>query len=291
MKKQSPLSYILPLAICILVIAAALTVPSIIINSIASKQLNTVGNVPYELYSNSESSMSSLISHRLTESERILLISGVWDSNNISPVDDSAAKSLAAIALAKKSLSELYDAGFYPYPVKSSDMYTWTCDQYSRVDTTFRTFTANYWLIKLTYFDNTLSHTILMSEDGTILYAEYNGPSSGEFLSEFATDFAALPVTGNSVSSYAPLPLDTKLSGYDEVTFPDEFTEIGVITIGSPILNDINVLNDFYANNTTNCSYYYVFRSSKYSKEQQKMHYIYGLYPYSGNASGYGHFD
>ena len=50
--------------------------------------------------------------------------------------------------------------------------YSWNARLYKYTDTTFNTYTAYAWQITFTKYDNSSSHTIFMTENGTILNVE-----------------------------------------------------------------------------------------------------------------------
>lgn len=162
------------------IVLAGILLPGILLHLIFSMNLGKVLPAPRDYYIASNSVISKNASSKLTEYEKMKLISGAWESTE-TPVDSSQSDitEIKAIDFAKKAVEELYQSTLYPYHFDSSygNWYSWDAELYQCTESTFHTYTAYYWLIHFYKYDDTETHTILMTENGTLLCISVNRPN------------------------------------------------------------------------------------------------------------------
>lgn len=162
------------------IVLAGTLLPGIFLHIIFSMNLGKALPAPRDYYIASNSIISRNASSKLTEYEKMKLISGVWESTE-TPVDSSQSDitETEAADLAKKAVEELYQDMLYPYHFESSygNWYSWDAELYQCTESTFHTYTAYYWLIHFYKYDDTETHKILMTENGTLLCISVNRPN------------------------------------------------------------------------------------------------------------------
>ncbi|MDE6761005.1 MAG: hypothetical protein K2J90_10060 [Lachnospiraceae bacterium] len=162
------------------IVLAGILLPGILLHIIFSMDLGKTLPAPRDYYIASNSVISRNASSKLTEYEKMKLISGVWESTE-TPVDSSQSgiTETDAVELAKKAVDELYEDMLYPYHFDSSygNWYSWDAELYQCTESTFHTYTAYYWMIHFYKYDDTETHKILMTENGTLLCISVNRPN------------------------------------------------------------------------------------------------------------------
>lgn len=164
--------------LAIAAIISGILVPKLLLSQKAKVQMSVVETAPEDYYLASSTVMARRASEQLSSLDRIKLISGTWESASAKcSTTEGFLSESEAVTLAKQQLEYFYDAGVYPYSLSSSygNWYSWSTELYQYTDTVFNTYTTYLWIIKFTKFDNSLTHTILMTESGTILSAEVSG--------------------------------------------------------------------------------------------------------------------
>ncbi len=159
----------------IFVIFIGIFLPEYILNKKSETNLNKITLAKESYYKESGAAMARNTSSNLSALERINLTSDTWDSNMVQCDKSEGFLSEAeAIALARTQLDHYYKGNIYPYSLSSTynNWYSWDTSLYCCTDTVFNTYSAYLWVIKFTKFDNSLSHTLVMTESGTILLAE-----------------------------------------------------------------------------------------------------------------------
>lgn len=163
--------------ITILVVSASIILPDILLRNETDSYVSVVTKAPEEYYLASATAIAIDASSKLSATDRINLISGTWESTfEECSTSEGFLTESEAVTLAKKQLEIYYDKLVYPCSLESSykNWYSYEAKLYSYTDATFNTYTAYLWELKFTKYDNTLVHTILMTESGTILNAEIN---------------------------------------------------------------------------------------------------------------------
>lgn len=161
-----------------LISAGILTGCILIPNTVLKNKYNSIANnyttVPEEYYKGSSDLMAERASNMLSTSDRLKMFTGLWDSHyeKIAPDSRSLSESGAA-NMAKSEIEDLYRLNLYPYSLLSEydNWYSWEAELYRYSETSFNTYSCDLWVITFTKYDNSLSHTIYMTEDGIILEA------------------------------------------------------------------------------------------------------------------------
>lgn len=169
------------------IVLAGIFLPGILLHLIFSMNLGKALTAPRNYYIASNSAISRNASARLTEYEKMKLISGIWESSEV-PVDSSRSSitEITAVNLAKQAVNDLYQNMVYPYHFDSSygNWYSWDAALYQCTENTFHTYTAYYWLIHFYKYDDTETHTVLMTESGNLLSISVNRPSAESYNSD-----------------------------------------------------------------------------------------------------------
>lgn len=194
--KFSKFSLALGLFLAIAAVASGMLIPKFLLNKKSKSQMSVVTTAPEDYYLGSGTAMARKASEQLSSLDRIKLVSGAWGS--ISSKCDTSEGFLgesAAVNLAKEQLEHFYDANVYPYSLSSTygNWYSWSTELYQYTDTVFNTYTTYLWVIKFTKFDNSLTHTILMTENGTIVNAEVSNNSTVDPKEVMVTTLAFRP--------------------------------------------------------------------------------------------------
>lgn len=177
MKKKKLIIKLIAFLITVCVVAASIILPDIILKNEANRHISVVAKAPEEYYLSSATAIAIDASSKLSATDRINLISGAWESSfEECNIDEGFLTESEAVTLAKNQMEVFYDKLVYPCSLQSSykNWYSYEAKLYSYTDATFKTYTAYLWEIKFTKYDNSLVHTILMTESGTILNAEIN---------------------------------------------------------------------------------------------------------------------
>jgi len=184
------------------VILGSIFIPKYILNMHTNKTLNVTISAPEEYYLAANSAMAKSNSAKLSPIERINLITGVWSSTmtKASPKDAFISET-DAVDLAIHRLNFFYEIDTYPFTLLGGydNWYSWSTEVYKYTDASFNTYTAYLWIITFTKFDNSLKHTVAMTEDGIILAAEVNTSATGMRELHYAYAGAYLGyITGNN---------------------------------------------------------------------------------------------
>lgn len=162
-----------------IVIFLGITVPGIVLHLYFSSKLNVPNKVNEEQYSAVGSAISKNASKKLTEYERMKLISGVWESTrNEVNASETSLSEVEAVELAREAVETLYASGAYPYHFESSydNWYSWETHCYKCVENAFHTYSAYYFKVTFYRYDNNEFHEILITEKGTLLAIRNNLP-------------------------------------------------------------------------------------------------------------------
>lgn len=174
-KKYIPL--IAGILLTVSALSAGIFLPGIIINKKNQSKLNTVTSASKEYYLASDSLLAKNLSNMLSNGDRIKIACNAWESTErIADKSEANLTEYEAVQIAKSQMEYFYNKKIYPYSFASSfdNWYSWNTELYCYVDATFNTYSAYIWKITLTRYDNQLTHTIFMTEDGTILNAYVN---------------------------------------------------------------------------------------------------------------------
>lgn len=177
MSKKRKNKYITTLGLLgtVVVFIACLYIPRLLFDSYTKEENNHIKEFPYTEYKANETILSKKLSEELDALDRIKLISGTWPST-YEECDKSKGfiSELDAVKLAKEGIEKYYAANCYYQSLESSygNWYSWETKLYKYTDTSFNTYTAYLWKITFIKYDNSETHTILMTDNGTIINAE-----------------------------------------------------------------------------------------------------------------------
>ncbi len=174
------LSLLLGIFLACVAVICGIFLPKLILKKTTDSQLSVVETAPESYYLASGTAMAKNASEQLSSLDRIKLISGTWESNCVQVTPgESTLNEAEIIALTKEQMEYYYKQNVYPYSLSSaySNWYSWNTELYRYTDTVFNTYTTYLWVVHFTRFDNTLEHTILVTENGTILAAQVNDSS------------------------------------------------------------------------------------------------------------------
>ncbi len=268
-----------------LVVTGGLFLPDLFLKTLSESLSCQLNSVPAEYNISSGSATLQVASMQLSDYEKMRLISGAWDSKNSSvSTDQLETNAYDMVKKAKNCLVNLYMNDLYPISFSKigSNWYSWEAKCYSSTDTTFHTYTAFYWLITLTKFDNTETHTILLTEDGTMLYAEANFPPNNKRIIDIAAGYEKVPYAAKKLCSFTLLDSNTVFPTYPNVEFltTNTGTLIGVLTIGSSWITDKETLDKSFQMEPESLEFYYLFQ--RLETNDRVRHYAIGMIPYEG---------
>ena len=175
LKSKRTRNTILGMAVAVCFVAASIFFSGMLITKALSSDKNVVMEADESYYLPSKSKLAINASMNLSYADRINLVSGSWASScRECSLDSGFITETEAVSLAKSQMEYYYNAGVYPYSLIShyGNWYSWNARLYEYTDTTFNTYTVYLWCIDFIKYDNSLSHTVLMTENGTIINAE-----------------------------------------------------------------------------------------------------------------------
>lgn len=296
MKNNNPLLLPVSIILTLLVTISGLFLPQLLLEQYAGSQAGTVTRISSDDYISENSAILAMASSQLSEYERIQLITNSWDGES-SRVSASFSEKDAnyMYKTAKEGLHKLYMADLYPasFVEESGDnWYNWKAERYCCTDSTFQVFKAYYWVMNLYKYDGTESHTVIISEEGTIIYAECTTTATVS-ASNIAGNYEKLSIMKYAPHSYIELASDTPIPDYREIKIPDRLDSIGVILIGENNVNTKEELENVYSSQNSSIlssyEYYYIFqgiedmRNWKTIENSGKMKYTFGITPYKAN--------
>ncbi len=160
--------------VCVVSLIASFFIPDLLLKSKREKSTNLIRTAPESYYVESGNAMARNTSSNLTSLEQIKLISGSWESTSREcELDEGFLSENEAVYLARYQLDTFYDMGIFPYSSAANynNWCSWDAKLYCYTDSLFNTYSAYLWVITFTKFDNSVSHTVLMTEHGTIIGA------------------------------------------------------------------------------------------------------------------------
>lgn len=163
----------------ILVTVLGIVLPGLLLHITFSSKLGAVSPISTDLYNTSNSAIAKNASMKLTEYERMKLISGSWASTQIEVnTSNTNISEVEAVKLARTAVSELYTANVYPYHFDSTydNWYSWKTSCYQCIESSFQTYSAYYWKVTFYRYDTDEVHEVLITENGTLLAIRNNIP-------------------------------------------------------------------------------------------------------------------
>lgn len=131
--------------------------------------------VPEKLYSSKNTEFAKRASERLTDEDRLRLITGEWESVNMDAEhDEMKISSYEIVDIAKAEINKLYQSKKIDFFIESElgNWYSWTAYPKKAVDKTFNTYIAYYWEIEFEKYDHSEKHFVRIMESGNILEIE-----------------------------------------------------------------------------------------------------------------------
>ena len=227
--------------------------PGILLKYIFSSRLDTSNKVDSTMYNSSRSAISRVSSEKLTEYERMKIISGIWESNTIElDTSKSDISEIDAVRLASEAVASLYVANCYPCDLSSSynNWYSWSTKYYQSTETNFNTYSAFYWKITFYKYDSSEIHDVYITENGTLLAIQNNIP---ERMNRSGTNMSSASARRYFQNVYYKSSSITYLTGVTVENLPiyPFFSELiePADTANLLVLNDdsIQTRDDFYA--------------------------------------------
>lgn len=233
-KKKRIKKSIIGLTISAVFVAISLLSSRQLIRRTVSADEDVVIEADENYYLAARSNLAKIASKNLSYADRMKIISGSWASSfKECSLDSGFISETEAVALAKQQLEYYYKTEVYPYSLISSynNWYSWDAKLYEYTDTTFNTYTVYLWCIKFTKYDNSLEHTILMTENGTILNAEANSRFSNDIsiINAYLTD--SLSYDLSRLLGNPSLSLIEYTNNVDDITIPYSQVDTSSISI------------------------------------------------------------
>lgn len=252
----------------VLVTLLGIALPGTLLHFTFASNLNTVQNVPEEYYNSSDSTISKSASAKLSDYERIKLISGAWNSTvKQTDISESALNDAAVAELARAAVSELNAAGAYPYQFSSTynNWYSWKVQCFHCTENSFHTYSADCFLVTFYRYDNDEVHDVLITEDGTLLSICNNRPSDTK---EKMSDTWGIRMhdylkNKNPLSSFFEITKPETLPAYKNITITNLPIQSAYIFVSnSSNLTSLKDFNHFiHSEIPENTELYYVYQS------------------------------
>lgn len=250
----------LAVALTIVIGLMGIFLPGIVLNATNTSILNIAATLPPEYYSNTTASISRNASSQLSDYQKMMLISGAWESETREvDIAESTLTEYEAVKMAQKAIDDLYNHNNYPCTLDSGikNWYTWTAKLYKATDSSFHAYAAYYWELTFDRYDAKEHHTILMTENGTVLCAYtnihyLNADSIADYLStdsEYASKSSFISFTGD---------VET-LPRYQNIDIPENHLCVKssfVMVVGNRNMTTMSQVQEDYNNSETNNEFY-----------------------------------
>lgn len=284
-KKNTFTFYMILISLTLLSVLCGVFLPGRLLTLKSSKELNQTETAPNEYYAGASSAIARNASSQLSDYQKSKLISGIWESlDTEASVNESTIHDYEAVNLAKEGLENLYNANLYPISLKSGygSWYSWTTKLYKATDTTFQTYTAYYWIISFVRYDESEKHTVLMTEEGTILFAHaYNKDKLEVNHYDLKNNLTALYDTNRKEYSLLyvmnPNTLSDKIPSYPHLELSDlTYSAVHLLLVGrTDITTSAKFKEYFHSESADQLEFYYIYQ---YNDDND---YIIGIVPYT----------
>ena len=248
------------IALTIVIGLVGIFLPGIVLNATNTSILNIAATLPAEYYSNTTPTISRNASSQLSDYQKMMLISGAWESETKeADVAESTLTEYEAVNMAQQAIDNLYNHNNYPCTLDSGfkNWYTWTATLYKATESNFHTYAAYYWKLTFDRYDAKEHHTILMTEDGTVLCAYTNihyliVDSIADYLStdsEYASKSSFVNFTGDA----------TTLPRYQNIEIPEDHLRVKssyVMVVGNRNMTNMSQVREDYDNSETSNEFY-----------------------------------
>lgn len=275
------------IALLLPAVLGGLYLPAYFLDKEVKGYSDTVNEVPKEYYLGEHSATAAMASAQMSEYEKIRLIGNVFEGESKSvAIDYAEDDTYGLVQLVKDKLRDYYRVGLYPTSFDGQngpEWYKWDVTKYCSTDATFNTFSTYYWKVELTKYDFSQYHTILITEDGTVLYAKCRTSTPSKGIVDISRKYRSIPLAGTRGCSFIPVDGNTEIPTYPEVKFADDKQSMGILVVGSDKANSGNIERlRKRGDNTTNAKdieCYYVFQSNEY--KYLWITYELGIVPYA----------
>ena len=240
LKSKRKIKTLLGLTISIFFVAVSILCSEVLIKKTLSGNENTVYEADETYYLAAKSKLAKNASMNLSYADRIKLVSGSWAGTfKECSLDSGFISETEAVSLAKKQLDYFYEAEVYPYSLTPTydNWYSWEAKLYEYTDNTFNTYTVYLWCIKFIKYDNSLVHTVLMTENGTIINAEVRSPSKtgNPIINAYLNDHLSYDLS--ELLGDSSLSLIDYTDNEDDITIP--YTQVDTSSL--QIINSFNI--------------------------------------------------
>jgi hypothetical protein len=276
--------YCIIIILTLIVAVGGVFMPGIILKHKGKSMLNKAESAPLEYYSAASSVVARNSSAKLSEYQKLQLISGAWESaDSDAGRDESLITEYEAVTLAQAAIGRLNAAGLYPSTISSDygNWYSWTADCYKATDTTFNTYTSYYWVISFSRYDETESHTILMTEGGTVLLAVANIEAYKYTPENPGSLYSVLYDKKNRETSVIALDSGDELIG-NIPTYPHielegmEYSAVSLLMVGRDSVTSEDKFLEYYREpSSDDMEFYYIFQC------ESEDGYAVGIIPYT----------
>lgn len=247
----------------ILTIVIGLTgifLPGIVLNITNTSILNIAATLPGKYYASTTSTISRNASSQLSDYQKMMLISGAWESETVeADISESTLSEYEAINAAQTAINLLYKHDNYPCSLESGfkNWYTWKATLYKATDINFHTYTAYYWKLTFHRYDTKEYHTVLMMEDGTLLCAYTN---IHYLIIDSISDYLSTDSKYASKSSFIDYNRTAdKLPQYPNIDIPDNHLRVKsstIMVVGNRNMTTLDQVNEDYNNSETSNEFY-----------------------------------
>ena len=242
--------------------------------------------VAKEYYLGENSATSAMASSQLSEYEKIRLIGNVFEGESKSvAIDFAEDDTYELVKMVKEKLNDYYKIGLYPTAFNGRngpEWYKWDVTKYCSTDTTFNTFRTYFWKVELTKYDFSQYHTILITEDGTIIYAKCRTLEPSKGIVDVSRKYRSMPIVDGRKCSFIKVDDNRDIPSYPEVQFSDEKQSVGILVVGSDnaSISTIDRMRKVGDGDTDakDMEFYYVFQGNDYSYSW--ISYELGIVPY-----------
>jgi len=165
-------------SIFILVLGLCFLIPPVGMYYVAhNRTLGTIESVPGDMYDMTTSAVSKSVSAKLSEEDRLKLITGEWESEEIKVTRNPLTTSKQQqVTTAQNKVAALYEDSQYPVTLIDRDdmWYTWDVEYYRKTDSTFHIYSAYYYVVHFVGYDEKEKHDVTLSEKGTVVSIKNN---------------------------------------------------------------------------------------------------------------------
>lgn len=272
------------IAVAFVFALSGIFLPGIFLKAGSDSELNIAVAAPADYYSGAASAVARNTSSKLSEFQKAQLISGVWDSSRISAEkNESLITEYEAVATAQDILDELYEKKLYPSQIKSDygNWYSWSANFRRATDTTFNTYTAYYWVISFNRYDALESHTVILTENGTLLLAyadnleqSFKAADINDYFETFfdlrTKEYSHIDVTKNK-SVYEEI-----IPEYQDVdTSALKLDKLGLVAIGRDLIDTEEKFHQYFdGDSSDDMEFYYIYQ------RRGEASYAIGIAPY-----------